>query len=499
MLNKSKNFFPIDLKNDNLSKFNILKPKYDRSKISPGIVHIGVGNFHRAHLSWYLHRLMQENKSMNWGIIGSGVLNYDYQMRGKLNKQDYLTTLIELDPSGNKNSEIIGSMVDYVPVEKNNQPLINAIADSRIRIVSLTVTEGGYFIDSRSGLLDIDHEEILKDIKNPKEPQTVFGAIVKALRIRKENSYGPITLLSCDNLIKNGEKLKQAILGIAQNIDKELSTWIEEKCTFPNSMVDCIVPRTGERELSLVKKIGIIDEAPVVHENFRQWVVEDNFCVGRPQLEEVGVQFSSQVHKYEDQKIRILNAGHQIIANAGELLGINTIDKALEHKGILSMFEKVTKEEIIPHIDPLPDLSPSDYYQLILNRFSNPEIKDTVRRVAFDGSSRHSIFIVPSINDSIAKNISNKGLALVEALWAKMCQGVREDKSKIENNDPIWDKLNTYAIQLKTNPLKWFEIKEVYGNLHDNQSFKDLFVKWFRSLEEIGVEKTIREYSLTKS
>ena len=268
MLNKSKNIFPIDLNNENLSKFNVLKPKYDRSKISPGIVHIGVGNFHRAHLAWYLHRLMQENKSMNWGIIGSGVLDYDYQMREKLNKQDYLTTLIELDPSGNKNCEIVGSMVDYVPVEKNNQPLINAITDYRIRIVSLTVTEGGYFIDSRSGLLDIDHEEILRDIKHPKDPQTVFGAIVKALRIRKENSYGPITCLSCDNLIKNGEKLKQAILGIAQNIDKELSTWIEEKCTFPNSMVDCIVPRTGERELSLVKKIGIIDNLGVFSQSF---------------------------------------------------------------------------------------------------------------------------------------------------------------------------------------------------------------------------------------
>jgi len=496
MLNKSKNSFPIDLSNHNLSKFDILKPKYDRSKISPGILHIGVGNFHRAHLSWYLHRLMQKNKSMDWGIIGSGVLNYDYQMREKLKKQDYLTTLIELDPSGNKNCEIIGSMIDYVPVKKNNEPLINAIADSNIRIVSLTVTEGGYYIDGRSGLLNINHDEIIRDIKHPKEPQTVFGAIVKALGIRKDNGYGPITCLSCDNLIKNGEKLKQAILGIAQNIDKELSTWIEDNCTFPNSMVDCIVPRTGERELSLVKKIGIIDEVPVVHENFRQWVVEDNFCAGRPQWEEVGVQFSSQVQQYEDQKIRMLNAGHQIIANAGELLGLNTIDKALEHKGILSMFEKVTKEEIIPHVDPLPDLSPSDYYQLILNRFSNPEIKDTVRRVAFDGSSRHSIFIVPSINDSIAKDMSYKGLALVEALWAKMCQGVREDKSKIENNDPMWDTLNTYAVRLKTNPLKWFEIKEVYGNLNDNQSFKDVFVKWFRSLEEIGVEKTIEEYSL---
>ena len=494
MLDTSTNSL-LDLNNKNLPKFNITKPQYDRSKLTPGIVHIGVGNFHRAHLSWYLHRLMQKNKNLDWGIIGSGVLDYDHQMQQKLKKQDFLTTLIELDPDGNKNCEIVGPMIDYVPVEKKNLSLINAMSDSRIRIVSLTVTEGGYFLDGESGELDFINPDIINDINNPNSPTTVFGAIVNALNIRKNNGYGPITCLSCDNLIKNGDKLKQAVIGIAKNTNKDLSDWILENCTFPNSMVDCIVPSTGKRELELVKKIGINDSVPVVHENFRQWVVEDKFCAGRPNWEDVGVQFSSKVHQYEEQKIRILNAGHQIIANAAELLSIDTIYKAMKHEGIYSFLKKVMKEEIIPHVNPLPDISPEQYFESILNRFLNPEIKDTTRRVAFDGSSRHSLFLVPSINDSIKNNMPLKGLALVQAMWAKMCQGVREDNSMIENNDPIWETLNTYAIDTKNNPLKWFDLKEVYGNLDHDQSFKELFINWFNSLEELGVEKTIIKYS----
>jgi|TARA_B100002049_G_scaffold188799_1_gene145681 mannitol 2-dehydrogenase len=494
MSEKSNNTKSFNLNNSTLGVFNFIKPTYDRTQLSPGIVHIGVGNFHRAHFSWYVHRLMQEGKAFDWAIIGSGVQNYDIQMREKLQKQDYLTTLIELSPDGNKSCEIIGPMIDYVPVEKNNRSLIKVMTNPSTRIVSLTATEGGYYLNSNKTDLDLSHQDILHDINNPESPRTVFGAIVCALDIRRKEGDGPFTCLSCDNLIKNGDKLKQLVLGIAKKNNIQLYNWIEENCTFPNSMLDCIVPTTGERELKLISKIGINDLVPVVHENFRQWVLEDKFCAGRPEWEKVGVQFSSKVHQYEEQKIRILNAGHQIIANAAELLGMNTIDQALKHAGIYKLLKKVEVEEIIPHVEPLPDLTPTEYFKLILNRFLNPEIKDTIRRVAFDGSSRHSIFLVPSINDSIEKNNSIEGLALVEALWARMCQGIREDKSKIDDNDPIWDTLHSYAIDAKKNPLKWFELKDVYGNLKDDQSFKEEFTKWFRKIEELGVEKTINQY-----
>ena len=471
----------------------ILKPNYIRSNLTAGILHIGVGNFHRAHLSWYLHRLMQKDLAKDWAIVGSGITEYDVNMRERLQVQDYLTTLIELDPEGNQSCEIVGPMIGYVPVEKNNHQLINAMSDEKIKIVSLTVTEGGYFLDENGGF-DIKHPDILNDINNPDAPKTVFGVIVSALRNRKKNDVGPFTGLSCDNLIQNGNKLKQAVIGIAREQDLELSEWINKNCTFPNAMVDCIVPRTGEVEINIVKNLGIEDHVPVSHEDFRQWVIEDKFCRGRPPWEIVGVQFSDNVHGYEDQKIRILNGGHQILANVAELLNIETVKDAMRNKNISDLLEKVEKDEIIPHIKPVPGYTPLEYFKLIANRFSNPSIQDTIRRVAFDGSSRHSGFIVPSIKDGIKNGTLIIGLSLAEALWARMCEGTREDGSVIEPNDPYWEKLNACAKKSRENPLKWVEQKDIYGNTSEDEGFRNHFSKWLKMIYEQGVENTLNEY-----
>ena len=486
---------PLLLNQSNLESIQsvVLKPSYIRSNLSAGIVHIGVGNFHRAHLSWYLHRLMQKDLAKDWAILGSGITEYDLNMRESLQHQDFLTTLIELDPEGNQSCEIVGPMIDYIPVEKGNHKLINAMSDSKIKIVSLTVTEGGYFLDENGGF-DLQHPDIIHDINNPNIPKTVFGIMVSALKNRKENDVGPFTGLSCDNLIQNGNKLKQAITGIAKEQDTKLSEWINDNCTFPNAMVDCIVPRTGEVEINIVKKLGIEDLVPVSHENFRQWVIEDKFCKGRPPWDKVGVQFSDNVHGYEDQKIRILNGGHQILANAAELLNIETVRDAMKNKTIVNLLEKIEKEEIIPHIKPVPGYTPLEYYELIAARFSNPSIQDTIRRVAFDGSSRHAGFLVPSIKDGIKNSISINGLSLAEALWARMCEGTREDGSSIEPNDPNWEKLNTCAKKSREDPLKWLEQIEIYGDSSKDENFKVNFSKWLKMIYEQGVEKTISEY-----
>ena len=491
----SSNKKPLPLNENNLESIQsaVLKPNYIRSNLSAGILHIGVGNFHRAHLSWYLHRLMQKDLAKDWAIIGSGITQYDVKMREGLQVQDFLTTLIELDPEGNQSCEVVGPMIGYVPVERNNQKLIIAMSDSNIRIVSLTVTEGGYFLD-KNGDFNLKHPDIIHDINNPDIPKTVFGVIVSALKNRKKNNIGPFTGLSCDNLMQNGNKLKQAIIGIAKEQDLELSEWINQNCTFPNAMVDCIVPRTGEIEIDIVRNLGIEDLAPVSHEDFRQWVIEDKFCNGRPPWEKVGVQFSDNVHGYEDQKIRILNGGHQILANAAELLNIETVRDAMKNKMILSLLEKIEKDEIIPHIKPVPGYTPLEYYELIASRFSNPSIQDTTRRVAFDGSSRHAGFLVPSIKDGIKHNISIIGLSLAEALWARMCEGTREDGSIIEPNDPHWEKLNACAKKSKENPLKWLEQLEIYGDTSKDDKFRDYFSKWLKKIYEEGVENTLNEY-----
>ena len=486
---------PLPLNENNLESIQstVLKPNYIRSNLSAGILHIGVGNFHRAHLSWYLHRLMQKDLAKDWAIIGSGITQYDVKMREGLQAQDFLTTLIELDPEGNQSCEVVGPMIGYVPVERNNQKLIIAMSDSNIRIVSLTVTEGGYFLDE-NGDFNLKHPDIIHDINNPDIPKTVFGVIVSALKNRKKNNIGPFTGLSCDNLMQNGNKLKQAITGIAKEQDLELSEWINQNCTFPNAMVDCIVPRTGEIEIDIVRNLGIEDLAPVSHEDFRQWVIEDKFCKGRPPWEKVGVQFSDNVHGYEDQKIRILNGGHQILANAAELLNIETVRDAMKNKMIVSLLEKIEKDEIIPHIKPVPGYTPLEYYELIASRFSNPSIQDTTRRVAFDGSSRHAGFLVPSIKDGIKHNISIIGLSLAEALWARMCEGTREDGSIIEPNDPHWEKLNACAKKSKENPLEWLEQLEIYGDTSKDDKFRDYFSKWLKMIYQEGVENTLNEY-----
>lgn len=491
----SSNKKPLPLNENNLESIQstVLKPNYIRSNLSAGILHIGVGNFHRAHLSWYLHRLMQKDLAKDWAIIGSGITQYDVKMREGLQVQDFLTTLIELDPEGNQSCEVVGPMIGYVPVERNNQKLIIAMSDSNIRIVSLTVTEGGYFLDE-NGDFNLKHPDIIHDINNPDIPKTVFGVIVSALKNRKKNNIGPFTGLSCDNLMQNGNKLKQAIIGIAKEQDLELSEWINQNCTFPNAMVDCIVPRTGEIEIDIVRNLGIEDLAPVSHEDFRQWVIEDKFCKGRPPWEKVGVQFSDNVHGYEDQKIRILNGGHQILANAAELLNIETVRDAMKNKMIVSLLEKIEKDEIIPHIKPVPGYTPLEYYELIASRFSNPSIQDTTRRVAFDGSSRHAGFLVPSIKDGIKHNISIIGLSLAEALWARMCEGTREDGSIIEPNDPHWEKLNACAKKSKENPLEWLEQLEIYGDTSKDDKFRDYFSKWLKMIYEEGVENTLNEY-----
>jgi mannitol 2-dehydrogenase len=350
-------------------------------------------------------------------------------------KQDCLTTLIELDPAGTS-AEVIGSMIDYLPIEDGNGPLIAAMADPQIRIVALTITEGGYFTDPGTGAFDSSHPDIRHDAGHPEAPRTAFGAIIAALKLRRDNGHGPFTVQSCDNLQGNGTITRRTVLGLARLSDSGLAEWIDSHCSFPNSMVDCIVPATGPKEISLARQLGIADAAPVTHENYRQWVMEDDFCAGRPDWDRVGAIFTEDVHDFETMKIRILNAGHQVLANAGELLSVETIADCMAHPVLSAFFTKVQRQEIAPYVRPVPGMDPAGYVDLIEGRFSNPEIHDTTRRVAFDGSSRHTGFVLPILRDALTAGGPIEGLSLVEALWARMCAGTREDGSTIGAERP---------------------------------------------------------------
>ena len=483
------------LSNATLSKLppEVLRPIYDREKLTAGIVHIGLGNFHRAHQAWYLHRLMQKGLALDWAIIGAGVRPYDAVMRDRLIAQDCLTTLIELDPASSS-AEVIGGMIDYLPIEDGNASLILRMAQKDIRIVSITVTEGGYFIDPATNSFDAHHPEIIHDAVNPEKPKTAFGAIVAALRLRRNNGSGPLTGLCCDNLQGNGDIFRQVIVSLARMSDPELANWIDVNCTFPNSMVDCIVPTTGSNEIALTKEIGIEDQVPVTHENFRQWVVEDDFCAGRPDWEKVGVQCIGAVHDFELMKLRILNGGHQVVSVPAEVLSLKTIASSMQHPLISGLFQKVALTEIAPNVKAVPGMTPEDYVNLIHNRFMNPKIIDTIRRVAFDGSSRHPCFIVPSIRDGLAVGTPIEGLALVEAAWARMCEGERENQTTIEPNDPFWNELQTKAREARLTPGVWLEMRQFYGDLADEPRFADSFVSWLEMIWSEGLEKAISTY-----
>ena len=467
-------------------------PSYRRADLTAGIVHIGLGNFHRAHQAWYLHRLMDMGLAQDWAILGAGVRPADAAQRDRMLAQDCLTTLIELDPTG-KSAEVTGAMIGFIPVAEDNAPLIAHMSDPAIRIVALTVTEGGYFV-AADGSFDSQNADIQHDAAHPETPKTAFGAIIAALKTRRDSGAGPFTCQSCDNLQGNGDFLRQTVLGLAAMSDGALAAWIDENVTFPNAMVDCIVPATGPNELALVKTFGIDDAAPVTHENFRQWVIEDNFCAGRPDWDKVGATFTQDVHAFEAMKLRQLNAGHQIIATPGELLSVDTIAGTMAHPLIRGLFRKIEIEEIVPHVAAVPGMTPLDYVDLIDSRFANPEIHDTTRRVAFDGSSRHSGFLHPIIRDALTNDTPLDGLALVEALWARMCAGTREDGSKIDPNDPVWDALNSAAQEARTDPQHWLDQHKIYGDLGQNPRFAETFARWLRLIWKDGTEAALRQY-----
>jgi mannitol 2-dehydrogenase len=469
-------------------------PPYDRKSLTPGIVHIGLGNFHRAHMAVYLDDLFALGEGHDWAIIGAGVRAPDTAMRDALKAQDCLSTVIELDPKG-QTARRIGAMIDFLPVEADNASLIAAMARPEIRIVSLTVTEGGYFINASTGQFDPTLPEIAADGANSGKPATAFGAIVAALKARRGAGVQPFTVMSCDNLPGNGHVTKAAVVGLARLSDPALADWIAAHVAFPNGMVDRITPATGPRERAMAAKLGLGDDpVPVTCEPFRQWVLEDNFPAGRPALEKVGVTFTDHVHAFEMMKIRILNGGHATIAYPGGLMDIEYVHEAMAHPLIKGFLEKVEREEIIPYVPPVPDTNIDAYFDLIVERFSNPEVADTERRLCLDGSNRQPKFIVPSIRDALAAGGSVTGLALVSALWCRYCAGETDSGTHIPPNDPNWDGLQALAKAAKAEPMAWLSQRTIYGEVADDARFASAFADALTRLWRDGTAQVLAEY-----
>ncbi|MCP1201060.1 mannitol dehydrogenase family protein [Notoacmeibacter sp. MSK16QG-6] len=486
---------PAKLSSENLSHLlsTVGRPSYDRSALSPGIVHIGVGNFHRAHQATFLHRLFEQGKDRDWAIIGAGTRPFDRQMRDKLVAQDFLSTIVELDPKG-LTATVIGSMIDFCKNEP--QSVVDAISDPRIRVVSLTVTEGGYYVDASTGGFDTKHPEIVRDASNLSSPSTVFGILIEGLSRRRKMGVAPFTVMSCDNLPENGHVAHQTVVGLARLADPDLADWIAANVAFPNSMVDCITPATGPRELALVRdRFGIIDEAAVVCEPFRQWVLEDKFPSGRPAFEDVGVQFVDDVAAYELMKLRILNGGHAAIAYPAALLGYTYVDEAIADPDISDWFGALQHREIMPTVRLAPGIDPEKYFWTIVRRFANPELGDTIPRLCMDGANRQPKFILPIVDARLKTGGTVSGLALEIALWCRYCAGETDDGQTIQLDPGDAAALSAPAIAAKTDPMAWLSIHGIFGDLGDLEDFSEPFAYWLATLNSKGTRCALREYA----
>lgn len=470
----------------------VARPGYARDAITAGIVHFGVGNFHRAHQAAYLNDLFAMGESRDFGIIGAGVRQSDAKMREVLAAQDYLTTLVEQE-AASTTARVLAPMLDYIDP---NDPaaLIAKLADPQIRIVSLTITEGGYFLDA-TGTFDAAHPEIVADAADIAAPKSVFGLILAGLIARREKGIAPFTVMCCDNIPHNGKVTMNAIAGLAQLFDPALAQWVRENVAFPNGMVDRITPATSDRERALLEtEFGLCDGWPVFCETFTQWVLEDDFPLGRPALEKVGVTFVPDVAPYELMKLRILNGGHAAIAYPAALMDIHFVHEAMEEPLIAAYLAKLTSEEIIPVVPPVPGTDLEAYRALIAGRFANPKIGDTIQRLCLDGSNRQPKFILPSVIDRLAVGKKVTGLALVSALWCRYCYGVTDTGALIAPNDPNWDRIQAAAIAAKDDPDAFLAMPDIFGALAANAEYKSAFAKALRKIWADGTRETLIAY-----
>lgn len=489
-----ENIVKMRLNKANLRRFpdNVRVPTYDRNSLTPGILHLSVGNFHRGHMAVYLDELFEQGKDLDWAVVGAGLRPSAVDMRETLKAQDYLTTVVELAPAS-ISAHIVSCMVDFLPSDPN--AIHDALSDGQIRIVSMTITESGYYIDAATGEFAANHPEMVRDAKSPDTPASLFGVIVKALRARRDAGIEPFTVLSCDNLPGNGNLTRQTVLGLARLGDPELADWIAASVAFPNSMVDRIVPATTDRERRLVEDhFGIIDDLPVVCEPFRQWVVEDHFPSGRPHLEKVGVEFVTDVSGYELMKLRILNAAHASMCYPALLLGHHFVHDAMADPDIVQWLKALLTKEAIPTLKPLPRVNYHHYLDKVLERFSNTEIGDTISRIAEEGSERQPKFILPAVIDALDSGKSVNGFALEIALWCRYCLAEDEQGKLITVKDLRAADLFQFAEASRMRSDAFLDNIDVFGSIGKNAVFSEPFCYWLRYIHQLGVRAAIRKY-----
>jgi mannitol 2-dehydrogenase len=466
------------------------RPAYDRARVTTGVVHFGVGGFHRAHQAAYHDRLMNEGKALDWGICGVGVMPADRRMKEALDAQDGLYTLVVKHTDGTYEPRVIGAITEYMFAPDDPEAVIEKLADSATRIVSLTVTEGGYSIDPVSG--EFDPSGVAHDLEPGAAPQTTFGLVTEALRRRRARGLAPFTVMSCDNLQGNGHLSRHAFSAFARLRDPELGAWVEREVRFPNSMVDRITPQTTDEDRAEVReRFGIDDRWPVVCEPFTQWVLEDTFSLGRPPYEDAGVQVVEDVEPYELMKLRLLNASHQALCYFAYLAGYRLVHDAAQDPLFRAFLRGYMDREATPTLAPVPGVDLDEYKQTLIERFSNPEVRDTIARLCAESSDRIPKWLLPVVRAQLDAGGPIEHSAAVVASWARYAEGVDEQGEPIEVVDRLSDSLTAIARRRREEPDAFIANRELFGDLVDDRRFADAYRSALRSLHERGARATL--------
>ncbi|PXW32244.1 UNVERIFIED_CONTAM: mannitol 2-dehydrogenase [Williamsia faeni] len=470
-------------------------PGYARSELSCGIVHFGVGGFHRAHQAMYLDRLFEQDpQSRTWAICGVGVLPSDARMRDALVAQDGLYTLTLKHRDGVAETSVIGSIAEYLYAPDDPEAVIAKLASPETKIVSLTITEGGYNFSATTGEFDLSNPAVAADLEPDSVPRTTFGLVTAALARRRDQGLPSFTVMSCDNIEANGHIARDTFTSFARHKDSALADWIAQNTCFPSSMVDRITPATTPEQIDEVaERTGIDDRWPVVAEPYTQWVLEDSFSDGRPQLESVGVQVVGDVGPYELMKLRLLNAGHQTLCYFGYLMDYRYVHDAVQDPLVRKLLREYMSSEARPTLQPVPGVDVDQYIDTLIERFSNPAIADTIARLCQDSSDRIPKWLLPVIRSRLAAGGKIDCAAAVVATWTRYAEGVDEHGDPIDVVDPLADSLTPLARQSRDEPLAFVGNTALFGDLAQQQGFTRPYLWALETLRTKGARELLTE------
>ncbi|UYM06434.1 mannitol dehydrogenase family protein [Solicola gregarius] len=471
---------------------SVTTPTYDRTAVTTGIVHFGVGGFHRAHQAMYVDRLLERGDGDGWGICGVGVMSSDRAMRDVMERQNGLYTLTLEHPDGSRETRAIGSIVDYLYAPDDPEAVIERLASEATRIVSLTITEGGYNFSHTTGEFLPETPDVAHDLEEGSAPRTVFGLVTAALRRRLDRDVPPFTIMSCDNIQANGEVARAMFTAYAKLKDPEVAAMLESDVSFPNSMVDRITPETtDELRASVRERTGVADAWPVVAEPFCQWVLEDSFTLGRPPYEHAGVQVVDDVEPYELMKLRLLNASHQGLCYFAYLAGYRLVHDAARDPLFADFLLAYMDDEATPTLQAVPGVDLGEYKATLIERFSNPGVRDTVPRLCAESSDRIPKWLLPVVRDQLDQDRPVRLSAAIVASWARYAEGVDEQGQPIEVVDRLADTLVPIARHQREEPTAFLANRSVFGDLVDDPRFVEPYVQTLAALHSVGARATL--------